>query len=67
MKNKLRKGNKPQEQRKALANLNILFNGRNEAIKLNDDILQWFLRPKEAAEEQTKGTGLKLLTPKQML
>ena len=31
-------------------------------------ILQWFLRlKKKAAEDQTKGTGLKILTPKQML
>ena len=31
-------------------------------------ILQWFLRlKKKAPEDQTKGTGLKILTPKQML
>ena len=31
-------------------------------------ILQWILRlKKKAAEDQTKGTGLKILTPKQML
>ena len=31
-------------------------------------ILQWFLRlKKKAVEDQTKGTGLKILTPKQML
>ena len=29
-------------------------------------IVQWFLRLKKA-EEQTKGTGLKIFTPKQML
>ena len=28
---------------------------------------QWFLRLKEAAEEPTTGTGLKILTPKQLL
>ena len=34
----LRKGNKTQEQKKkTLASLNILFNGRNKAIKLYDD------------------------------
>ena len=40
-----------------MANLNILFNGRKDSIK--------FVK-KKAAEEPTKGKGLKILTPKQM-
>ena len=30
----IRKGNKNREQEKTLANLNILFNGRNDAINI---------------------------------
>ena len=37
---KLRKGNKTQEQRKTLANLNMLFNGGNKGIKFMMIILQ---------------------------
>ena len=36
-----------QEQRKALANLNILFNGRNEAIKLYDDYSSMIIEAKK--------------------
>ena len=64
---KLRKRNKTQEQRKTLANLNILFNGRNEAIKFYDDYSSMILEAKKMAAENQEGTGLKILTPKQML
>ena len=66
----MRKGNKTQERKKTLANLNILINGRNEAIIFYDDYSSMiFEATKRAAEErkQQEGTGLKILTPKQML
>ena len=55
-------------KKKRKANLNILFNGKSEAIKFYDDYSWMILEAKKRApEEQTVGTGLKTLTPKQML
>ena len=44
----------------------MLYKARNEAIKFYDD---YFLITSEAKAKAklTKGTGLKILTPKQML
>ena len=42
----------------------MLYKARNEAIKLFDD---YSLMISEAKSKTTKGTGLKILTPKQML
>ena len=54
---KIRRGNKIQEQRKTLANLNILFNGRNDAINFIEDYGSMILQAEErAAEEQTEQT-----------
>ena len=50
---------------KTLGNLNMLCNGRREAIKFYEDYSSMILEAK-AAEEQ-EGTGLKIITPKQML
>ena len=44
--------------------INILFNGRNDAIKFIEDYCSMIL---EAKRKATKGKGLKILTPKQML
>ena len=44
----------------------MLFNGRNEAIAFYDDYSSMILNAKEMVAEQ-EGTGLKILTPKQML
>ena len=66
----IRKGNKAQKQEKTLANLNIIFNGRNNAINFIEEYVSLILEAKKrAAEEQTEqdGTGLKILTPKQLL
>ena len=62
----VRKGNKNHKQEKT-ANLNILFNGRNKAISFMNDYGSMILEAKKRVEEQTKGTGLKILTPKQMI
>ena len=42
----------------------MLYKGRNEAIKFYDD---YYSIKSEAKIRATKGTGLKILTPKQML
>ena len=42
----------------------MLYKARNEAIKFYDD---YSLMMSEAKNKATKGTGLKILTPKQML
>ena len=66
----MRKGNKTQEQEKTLANLNVLFNGRNDAINFIEGYGSMILEAKrKAAEEPTEqdGTGLKILTLKKIL
>ena len=42
----------------------MLYNARNKAIKFYDDYSSMM---SEAKTKATKGTGLKILTPKQML
>ena len=64
--NKIRRGNKNANQKKALANINIHFNARNSAIKFIEDYGSMILEEKKLAKEQ-EGTGLKILTPNQML
>ena len=66
----IRKGNKNQAQEKTLKNLNMLFNGRNDAINFIEDYSTMILEAKRKASEELKeqeGTGLKILPPKQML
>ena len=64
--NTIRKGNKNPEQRKTLANINVHFNARNSAIKFIEDYGSMILEAKKIAKKQ-EGTGLKTLTPNQML
>ena len=59
----IRKGKKT-EKKQTLPNINILFNGRNDAIKVVEDYGSMILEVKRKA---TEGEGLKILTPKQML
>ena len=61
----IRKGNKNDEQRKTLANINVLFNARNNAIRFIEDYSSMILEAKRLAKQE--GTGLKMLTSKQML
>ena len=60
--NIIRKGNKNAEQKKTLENINIHFNARNNALKFIEDYGSMILEAKEQ-----DGTGLKILTPNQML
>ena len=62
---KIGKGGKSDEQRKILANINIVFNARNNAIKFIEAYGSMILEAKRLARQE--GTGLKVLTPKQML
>ena len=64
--NVIRKGNKNAEQKKTLANINIHFNARDSAIKFIEDYGSMILEAKKLARQQ-EGTGLKILTPNQML
>ena len=64
--NIIRKGNKNDEQRKSLANINMLYNARNDAIKFIEDYGSMIFEAKKLAREQ-EGTGFKILTPNQML
>ena len=67
---KIRGGIKTQWQEKTLANLNMLFNGRNDRINFIEGYGSMIQEAKrKAAEELTKqeGKGLKILTPRQML
>ena len=64
--NTIQKGNKNDNQKRTLANINILFNARNNAIKFIEDYGSMILEAKKLVREQ-EGTGLKILTPNQML
>ena len=63
---KIRKGNKSANQKRTLANINILFDARDNAIKFYEDYNLMILEAKKLAREQ-EGEGLKILTPNQML
>ena len=54
---------KNTEQKKVLLNINMLFNGRNDAIKFVDYYGSMIL---EAKRKEKYGEGLKILTPEQM-
>ena len=63
----IKKGNKKhrlRERKNALYNIETLYKARSKAIKFYDD---FSLMMSEAKTKTTKGTGLKILTPKQML
>ena len=51
-------------QKNTLYNIEMLYKARNEAIKFYDHYSSMM---SEAKYRATKGTGLKILTPKQML
>ena len=61
----MRKGNKSANQKRTLANINIFFNARDNAIKFIEDYGSMILEAKRLAKQE--GKGLKILTPNQML
>ena len=64
--NTIRRGNKSNNQMRTLANINIHYNARDSAIKFIEDYSSVSLEAKKLAKEQ-EGTGLKILTPNQIL
>ena len=59
---------KNQKNKKTIYNIAMLYKARNEAIKFYDDYSLMMSEVKSKAKQnETKGTGLKILTPKQML
>ena len=59
---------KSKEQKNTICNIEMLYKARNEAIKFYDDYsLMISEANSKAKQNETKGTGLKILTPKQML
>ena len=72
--NIIRKGNKNDNQKRTLANINMFYNARGNAIKFIEDYGLMILEAERLAKEEQKGTGanemserLKILTPNQML
>ena len=63
---KIRKGNKSTNQKRTLANINVLFNARDNVIKYVEDYSSMIQEARKLAREQ-EGEGLKILTPNQML
>ena len=59
-------GNKNVNQKRTLANINMFYNARDNAIKFIQDYGSMILEAKKLAKEK-EGTGLKILTPNQML
>ena len=64
--NIIRIGNKNDNQKRTLANINMFYNVRDNAIRFIRDYGEMILEAKKQATEQ-EGTGLKILTPNQML
>ena len=64
--NIIRIGNKNDNQKRTLANINMFYNARDNAIKFIRDYGGMILEAKKLAKEK-EGTGLKILTPNQML
>ena len=64
--NTIGRGNKSANQKRALANINIYYNARDNAIKFIEDYSSMIPEAKKLAREQ-EGRGLKILAPNQML
>ena len=72
--NIIRKGNKNENQKRTLTNINMFYNARGNSIKFIEDYGSMILEVRRLAKEEQKGTGanemrerLKILTPNQML
>ena len=55
---KIRKGKNSDKQKEILANINVLFNARNNATKFIEDYGLMILEAKRVSKQ--KGTGLKM-------
>ena len=65
----IKKGTKKsKEQKNTISNIEMLYKARNEAIKFYDDYSLMISKAKSKVKQnETKGTRLKILTPKQKL
>ena len=65
--NLIRIGNKNDNQKRTLANINVFYNARDNAIQFIHDYGRIFLEAREQALIEQYGKGLKILTPNQRL
>ena len=65
--NLIRIGNKNDNQKRNLANINVFYNARENAIKFIEDYGRMVLEAREQALVEQNGKRLKILTPNQML
>ena len=66
--NEVKMGNKTIEQRETISNLEKFYKSREEVINFFRDYIEMLSDANyNAKQNETKGTGLKILTPKQML
>ena len=65
--NLIRIGNKNYNQNRTLANINVFYNTRDNAIQFIQDYGRMILEAREKALIEQYGKGLKILTPNQML
>ena len=61
--NLIRIGNKNDNQKRTLANINVFYNARDNAIQFIRDYGGMILEAKNQAIEEQFGKGLKILTP----
>ena len=65
--NLIRIGNKNDNQKRTLANINVFYNARENAIKFILDYGRMILEAREQTLVEQYGKRLKILTPNQML
>ena len=65
--NLIRIGNKNDNQKRTLANINVFYNARDNAINFIRDYGRMILEAREQALVEQYGKGLKILIPNQML
>ena len=65
--NLIQLGNKNDNQKRTLANINVFYNARDNAIQFIHDYSRMILEAKNQALEEKFEKGLKILTPNQML
>ena len=66
--NNIKIGKKTPEQKEVINNLEKFYNSREEVINFFRDYIEMLSDANyDAKQNETKGTGLKILTPKQML
>ena len=65
--NLIRIGNKNDNQKRTLANINVFYNARDNAIQFIRDYGGMILEAREQALIEQYGKGIKILTPNQML